>query len=503
MNHTLGRSEGRRNRERMMQIEWQQLQSTEADAYDGVQVEISGWWTALDPGVPADYGLMAPELSCCNGGAPGNPLSTIEVWLGEPHALHGRFLTLTGRWHTLTDDPAGWRYQLRDARPVPAPVASPVTALTPASLSLLGRLSRRSFLASGALLGLAACSPGRFSAYTEAPSTESVSAALPAGSVTIDIHSHAGRVIVSRNPEIGAQRPFVPVAAAMTQGGMHVICLAIVTDSWVTRLSSDRKRFEAFRPVEPGELYGLANIEFKRAADIVERDRLNVVLDAAGLRAAPHIGPSVIISAEGADFLEGQLDLVDEAYRLHHLRHLQLTHYRVNELGDIQTEAPVHGGLSDFGADVVRRCNTLGVVVDVAHGTYDLVKRAAAVSSKPLVLSHTSLADHPGPRSRQISADHARVIAGTGGVIGVWPNANVFADLNAMAEGVRQLAEVVGVEHVGLGSDMLGFVDPPVFNNYRQLPQYASALQAAGFTRDEVGQILGGNYLRVFEASLA
>jgi membrane dipeptidase len=57
----------------------------------------------------------------------------------------------------------------------------------------------------------------------------------------------------------------------------------------------------------------------------------------------------------------------------------------------------VHGGLTDFGAEVVRACNRLGIV-DTAHGTYDLVKRAAAVTTKPLVLSHTSLSLTPGAR---------------------------------------------------------------------------------------------------------
>ena len=115
------------------------------------------------------------------------------------------------------------------------------------------------------------------------------------------------------------------------------------------------------------------------------------------MRAARAGTASTIISAEGADFLEGHLDRVDEVHANWALRHLQLTHYRVNELGDIQTEPPVHGGLTDFGADVIRRCNRLGIVVDVAHGTYDLVRRAASVTTKPLVLSHTSLADSPRP----------------------------------------------------------------------------------------------------------
>jgi membrane dipeptidase len=175
----------------------------------------------------------------------------------------------------------------------------------------------------------------------------------------------------------------------------------------------------------------------------------------------------------------------------------------VNELGDIQTEAPEHGGLTDIGAEVIRRCNARGLVVDVAHGTYDLVKRAASVTSKPLVLSHTSLSPSPGPRSRTISPDHARVIAGTGGVIGVWPPSAVYPDLDAMARGIARLADLVGVEHVGLGSDMMGLTVPSVFDTYADLPALAAALLNVGFTQQDAGKILGGNYVRVFAASLA
>ena len=82
------------------------------------------------------------------------------------------------------------------------------------------------------------------------------------------------------------------------------------------------------------------------------------------------------------------------------MRCVQLTHYRVNELGDIQIESPVHCGLSDFGADVVRRCNALGIVVDVARGTYDLVKRAA-VTTRLLALLHTLPPEHPSRHSRR------------------------------------------------------------------------------------------------------
>ncbi len=67
---------------------------------------------------------------------------------------------------------------------------------------------------------------------------------------------------------------------------------------------------------------------------------------------------------------------------------------------------------------------------------------------------------------------------------------------------VKRAADVVGVEHVGLGTDMLGFISPPVFTSYKQLPDLASALLLAGFSQAEVAAVLGGNYRRVFEASV-
>jgi membrane dipeptidase len=184
------------------------------------------------------------------------------------------------------------------------------------------------------------------------------------------------------------------------------------------------------------------------------------------------------------------------------MRHLQLVHYRPNELGDIQTEAPVHNGLTDFGVEVIRACNRLGVVVDLAHAPFELVKRAAEATSRPMILSHTSLTGAPGPRSRQISADHARTVAQTGGVIGVWPPASIFPTIDAMAAGMARLADVVGTDHVGLGSDMRGLTGPSVLPSYRAFPLLAQALLARGFSAEDAGKILGGNYGRVFAANI-
>ena len=353
---------------------------------------------------------------------------------------------------------------------------------------------RREFLGGGLLFCTGVTASG--SAAAQAGLAEAH--ALLAGALTVDIHSHTGRAIGRTN--VPQNAPFAPVAAPMRDGGMAAICLAMVADTPVLELTPER-RIEAVRDPGPGELYEWSRLSFARLSALVAQQKLDIVTDAATLQAAPGTGPSAIISAEGADFLEGRIERLEEAYRLYHLRHLQLTHYRINELGDIQTQPAVHGGLTNFGADVIRACNRLGIVVDVAHGPVDLVKRAASVTTKPLVISHTSLANRPLPNSRLVSPDHARIIAGTGGVIGIWPPSSIFPDIAALAAGMARMVDATGIDHVGIGTDMSGLTAPPTFSSYRQLPDLAAALLARGFHGEEVLKLLGGNYARVFAAT--
>jgi membrane dipeptidase len=452
-------------------LDWMEIATAAADRYDNDIVEIAGFMAPAEPDDTHGYFLLVAEPVCCIGCWPTDPLAVVEVFAAEPVPAEGRAVRLQGCWHLLVDDPAGWRYQLRDARLIAVEPAKPAV------------LSRRGLLTAGAALGLAACVP----IPIVVPVPASAAAPPPVKGLTADLHSHAGRLILPRNE---VERPFIPVAEPMRRGGMALVCLAVVADTPTTHIADGR--IQAWRTPALGELYDWSHRTFARAHRLVAEQGLAIVTDQASLDAA-----------EGADFLEGQLDRVDEIYNQYQLRHLQLTHYRVNELGDIQTEAPVHGGLTDFGAAVVQRCNQRGIVVDVAHGTYDLVKRAASVTTKPLVLSHTSLATAPKPWSRRITPDHARAIAGTGGVIGVWPPIGEFPDMGSLAHGMARMVDVVGIDHVGLGSDMLGLLTPAVFANYDQLPDLAQALADAGFHPDEIAKILGGNYARVFRASIA
>ncbi|MDO9709286.1 dipeptidase [Paracraurococcus lichenis] len=463
-----------------MQLPWDALATGHGLPPPGATVELEG--VAFAPqDMPRGYAILLPEAACCLGCRP-DPAMAVEVLFADEAPAGPGPHRLAGTWHALpAEDPTGWRWQLRGARALPS-------AAAPGPW-----LRRRALLAAGPLLCAAA-------ACAEAPAPSPAARALVEAAAPMDLHSHAGHVILSRT----RLRPFDPVAAPMREGGMRLIALAMVADSPTTTVTPDR-RIEAYRSPAPGELYAHSKEAFARLAALVAGQGLAVVTDQASLRTAlqPGAGPSVVVASEGADWLEGRLERLEEAVQAHRLRHLQLVHYRVNELGDIQTAAPVHEGLTGFGAEVIRACNRLGVVVDVAHGTYWLTQRAAEVTQKPLVLSHTGLSGRPGLRSRWITAEHARLVAATGGVVGVWPLMGAEAPtLRAYAAGIARMVDAVGIEHVGIGSDMLGLLATPAFGDYRETPALAEALLAQGFAPAEAARILGGNYARVLAATL-
>ncbi len=501
-------------------VSWDDIYAGAPDLADGARVRLDGYPVFPDAGMASDTLLLTQQQACCAAHGGWYADMVVEIHARMPLAWCSGPVSVEGRWELLVDDDAGWRYRIRDARV--APILEPRAAgaigrrqiLGLAALAGMGAMAGQAGCVAGAATGLehgsattpAGSSPSEPRAGAAptpvAPRVDTVPPAWLRAQTTIDIHSHAGRVSLGRR---AAPLPFTAVAAPMQAGAMHVICLAIVTDSsadHVVTSPSGRRRIVAYRDPAPGEMAARGEAGFQRLADLVAQQGLHVVATPAQLRAAPQTGPSVIVSAEGADFLEGDLARLDDAYHRHQLRHLQLTHYRVNELGDIQTAPPVHQGLTDFGAAVIERCNDLGIVVDIAHGTYELVQRAAKVTRRPLVLSHTSLSPHPGRYSRAISPAHARLVADTGGVIGVWPVAPTYPDLAAMAQGMRSLAQCVGVEHVGLGTDMLGLLSPSVLGSYRKLPLLAQALLDAGFNERDAAAILGGNYARVYTQSL-
>ena len=440
-----------------MRLSFNDLGTPRADKVDGKRVELTGFPLTTLSASSADHFLMMAEPGCCQGCVPNNPLAVVEVLADEPLKLGNGALRLTGTWQ-VSSDSEGWRYRLVDAEAKPG-------------------LTRRALMAASPLF----CLP--------------IPAMAQADGTAVDIHSHSGNLIWL---SFGRGSP-APVAEPMRQGGMSVVALAVVSDSPIIKLTEGRLR--PSREPNPGELHTFTERAFQALHKLAAEQGLPIIRTSAELRAARSGRPSVIVASEGADFLEGRIERLDQAHQRWSLRHLQLTHYRPNECGDIQTEKSVHGGLTAFGAEVIRRCNQLGIVVDIAHGTFELVKKAAATTTKPLVLSHTSLIDRPQAWTRRILPDHARAVAATGGVIGIWPVTAYFPNVVAYAEGMARMAEVVGVNHVGLGTDHLGLVGASALPNYTDLPQLSAALRTR-FNAEETAKILGGNYRRVFEANV-
>jgi membrane dipeptidase len=130
------------------------------------------------------------------------------------------------------------------------------------------------------------------------------------------------------------------------------------------------------------------------------------------------------------------------------------------------------------------------------------VNQAVKVATKPVLLSHTALsrsrAMGPTPLSgRQISPDHARAIAETGGSIGIW---HFFPSLDKYVDGLKEMAEIVGVDHVSIGTDQ--HVSPGSLPDYTQWVHLVAAMMRGGFTPEEAGKIAGGNYMRILRAAV-
>jgi membrane dipeptidase len=311
-----------------------------------------------------------------------------------------------------------------------------------------------------------------------------------AGVTAVDLHSHAGGRIVNTR----TASPF-NVAERMKRGRFGVVSMAVVADRSV--ISSTGGRIAAFRQPRPGELYADTNGQFIVVLNMVRDQGFRLVRTPQDMPVPGSDTPGLILAAEGADFLEGRIERVKEAFDFG-LRHLQLVHYRVNELGDIQTEPAVHNGLTEFGAAVVAECNRLGVIVDLAHASEATTLQATALAKAPMILSHTSLTRSGAlERGRLIGTAHARAVAGTDGVIGVWPSGYVFSDMAAWVRGIRAMADVVGVDHVGIGTDMEGGIKE-LFDSYADYGRVVEALLAGGFSVPETAKIVGGNHARVF-----
>ena len=256
-----------------------------------------------------------------------------------------------------------------------------------------------------------------------------------------------------------------------------------------------------------------------------------------------------LIGIEGGHQINDSLAVLRQMYDLG-ARYMTLTHVRNTHWADAATEAPVHHGLTPFGAAVVREMNRLGMLVDLSHVSPETMQAALTVSEAPVMFSHSSaraIVDHP----RDVPDDILRLVAKNDGVVMVnfapayvsaarnqWeadraaemaryespPYGGMYigqperakaalarwesehprpvTTLEQVADHIEHIRQVAGVDHVGLGSDFDGIPDAPRgLEAVDRYPALLVELMRRGWTDGEVAKVAGENVLRVLAAA--
>lgn len=235
---------------------------------------------------------------------------------------------------------------------------------------------------------------------------------------------------------------------------------------------------------------------------------LNYVQVPADIDAARAGTPHVVIAIEGAGFAADSMDLIGEAWT-GGLRHLQLVHYIRNALGDFQTERPEHEGMTALGVDVVRTCNRLGILVDLAHSTQPVIDKALEVSTVAPIWSHSAITrsvvswTQSSARSRLLYIAYAKKIAERGGAVGLWSLRGTVHDApDGYATELMRMVDEIGPEHVMFGTDLDGVGRFGTMEELGDLRRVADVLRARGVDEKTLRAVCFENYARCLKAAL-
>jgi membrane dipeptidase len=356
-------------------------------------------------------------------------------------------------------------------------------------------------------------------------------------SIVVDTHDDTTQRLLDPKFDLGARHSDGDVdIPRMREGGLGAIFFSI----WI-----------------PGTITGQPAVDraLKQISAVREQVRLHpndlaLATTADEVRRAHAVGKiAVLMGVEGGHMINSDLSVLRNFASLG-VRYMTLTHSLNDEWADSSTDKPAHNGLTDFGKQVVREMNRLGVMVDISHVSDKTFYDALAVTSAPMIASHSScraLCDAPRNMTDQMIKD----LAANGGVIQInyhvgflsqeFRNAtkdnpqfgeNMEAEVKkrcgedlacqlleiekitreAVAQGklprvewtaiidhIDHAVKLVGADHVGLGSDFDGANMPYGMDDVSHLPQITDALLKKGYSETDVEKILGGNTLRVMQ----
>ncbi|HEY7817730.1 MAG TPA: dipeptidase, partial [Vicinamibacteria bacterium] len=256
---------------------------------------------------------------------------------------------------------------------------------------------------------------------------------------------------------------------------------------------------------------------------------------ASDIEAAKRSGKiASFLGGENGLALENSLGALRAYYDLG-MRYMTLTHGRGNDWADSATDEPRHGGLTEFGKEVVREMNRLGMLVDLSHVSPAVMHQALDIAEAPVIFSHSSargLTDHP----RNVPDDVLRRLSKNGGVVMItfipsfvstkvmeWeePITRKMQGLTAtadferverehaavagpkpkatladVADHIEYAARVAGVDHVGLGCDFAGVQMPEGLEDVTRYPHLIAELVRRGWKDEDLKKIAGLNFVR-------
>jgi membrane dipeptidase len=381
--------------------------------------------------------------------------------------------------------------------------------------------------------------PGSPASNSPAPaaSASTAPADVHARAIVVDTHDDTTqRLLFEKGFDIGQRHETGNIdIPRMREGGLDALFFSI----WV-----------------PSDVTGPPAV--KRALQLIDRvheavrthpNDLVLATTAADIRrAAAERKIAALMGMEGGHMIDDDLGALRDYARLG-VRYLTLSHFKNNNWADSSTDKPAHNGLTDFGKDVVRELNRLGVMVDISHVSDKTFADALDVTRVPVIASHSScraIANHP----RNMTDDMMRALAKNGGVIMINYEVSFLSEENRLAsekaggvvaaldlmskkcggdeacstletaritreamdkgtlpavswekivEHIDHAVKVAGVDHVGLGSDFDGATMPIGMEDASKLPKLTTALMEKGYSAADVEKVLGGNILRVME----
>ena len=317
--------------------------------------------------------------------------------------------------------------------------------------------------------------------------------------VFADIHAHPSRFHRSSVAQIEAEE------IARYQRGMIDLVVANVSSDAAYQggythpngTNVQRLRGNDVYRLEPGEAFAFTLERFERIMKTIRAgDAVHASSPDAVLKAKKRGQVALLPALEGADGLEGKIENLRELHR-RGLRLVQLLHFVDNNLGSNQIPPHDGRGLTEFGREVVREANRLGIIVDLAHANTPTIMDVLTVSRHPIIFSHTGVkALHEG--NRYVTDDEIRAIAATGGVIGIWPAA-ALRTIPEMVRHIDHIKKLVGIDHIAIASDLRGMQYIDAFGEEANFRAITQGLIDAGYTDEEIGKVMGGNFFRLWQ----